>query len=164
MKVGSCAAALSRWGKVTFGDVKKWIKLKEEELQVWQDKAPDGLMIARCKEIAAELDDLQRLHESYWHARARANELRDGDKNTRYFHHKASQRKIQNTTIHKLRNKDVEWAVETDEMMQIISEYFSDIFVYSLPSELDAAVAGIEVKLPESANATLIAEPSADEI
>lgn len=62
--------------------MKKRKKLKEEELQVWLDKGPNGLMIAKCKEIVAELDDLHQLHESYWHARAGANELRDGDKNT----------------------------------------------------------------------------------
>lgn len=85
LKIEQCASALSGWAAATFGDVKKKIRLKEEELQLWQDKEPDGVMVERCKEIVAELDDLNRLHESYWHTRVRVNELRDGDKNTSYF-------------------------------------------------------------------------------
>lgn len=88
--------ALKEWVAATFGDIKKRMKLKEEELQLWQSNPPDGLMIERCKEIVRELDELNRLHESYWHARARANEMRDGDKNTAYFHDKVRHRKKRN--------------------------------------------------------------------
>lgn len=72
-----------------FWGCKRSIRKKEEELEEWQNKAPDGVMINKCKELIMELDDLNRLHESYWFARAHANEIRDGDKNTSYFHHKS---------------------------------------------------------------------------
>ncbi|XP_048501337.1 uncharacterized protein LOC125497714 [Beta vulgaris subsp. vulgaris] len=46
-----------------------------------------------CAEIEKKLDDLHEKHEAYWYLRSRVAEVKDGDKNTQYFHHKASQRK-----------------------------------------------------------------------
>ena len=162
-KVAGCATALSGWAATTFGVLKKKIKLKEEELQVWQNKSPDGIMMVKCKEIVAELDELNRLHESYWHARARANELRDGDKNTSYFHHKASQRKKRNA-ITKLQRSDGSWCSNEEDIMQTISDYFEGIFSTSMPSDFDEALAGISVRVAEISNAALMAEPTEEEI
>lgn len=61
-----------------------------------QNTLPDANTIEKCKALSRELDELHRLEESYWHTGAHANELGDGDKNTKYFHHKANRRKIQN--------------------------------------------------------------------
>lgn len=96
-RVASCSAHLDTWAASTFGDLKKRVKQKEEELELWQARVLDGAMLDKCRELVGELDELHRLEESYWHARARMNELRDGDKNTSYFHHKASHRKRRNT-------------------------------------------------------------------
>lgn len=95
-RLENVAANLSKWAASTFGDIKKRIKDKEKLLQEAQNNLPDAIMFAKCNELSNELDDLHRLEESYWHVRARANELRDGDKNTKYFHHKASQRRKRN--------------------------------------------------------------------
>ncbi|XP_021731024.1 uncharacterized protein LOC110697928 [Chenopodium quinoa] len=54
-------------------------KLKES-----QSKFPDAVILELCNSILRELNDLHRLEESYWHAHARANEMRDGDKNTTF--------------------------------------------------------------------------------
>lgn len=85
-----CANNLSKWASDVFGDIKKKILMKEKELQEWQSRDPDAEMLASCKQLVKELDELQHLDESYWHARSRVNERKDGDKNTSYFHHKAS--------------------------------------------------------------------------
>ncbi|KAL2903383.1 3-methylorcinaldehyde synthase tropA [Bienertia sinuspersici] len=72
------------------------IKEIEKQLKYFQSHRPDQAMLARCNELADDLDDLHRLEESYWHTRARDNEIRDGDKNMSYFYHKASQRRRRN--------------------------------------------------------------------
>lgn len=126
-RVEQCATTLGGWVANTFGDVKRSIRKKEEELEEWQNKAPDGVMINKCNELVMELDDLNRLHESYWFARACANEIRDGDKNTSYFHHKASQRK-QSNTIHKIQDRVGIWKTNEDEVGEVINDYFIEIF------------------------------------
>ncbi|KAL2904162.1 hypothetical protein RDABS01_002872 [Bienertia sinuspersici] len=76
--------------------LRRGLKRTEKELKIWQNQRPDQAMLSKCSILSNELDKLRRLEESYWHARSRANELRDGDKNTNYFHHKASQRRRRN--------------------------------------------------------------------
>ena len=162
-KVEHCARELSSWGAETFGVVKKRIKAKEEELERWQSRVPDGCMLERCRGIVGELDELNRLHETYWHARARVNELKDGDKNTSYFHHKASQRKRRNLIL-KLQDDSGEWKTNEDDISKIITDYFTNIFSSSRPSDMEAAVEGLSAKVTETANATLSADPTGEEI
>ncbi|KAL2894305.1 D-aminoacyl-tRNA deacylase [Bienertia sinuspersici] len=66
-------------------NIKRRIKEAEKELRFFWDQRPDQHMLSKCKVLADELDELDRLEESYWHLRERANELRDGDKNTPTF-------------------------------------------------------------------------------
>lgn len=68
--------------------------------------------------MAAELDDLYRMKESYWHVRASKNELRDGEKNTSYFHHKASQRRKRNT-IKGLYDEAGNWKESREDIVEI---------------------------------------------
>lgn len=108
MRIERCAASLSEWANKTFGELKKRIRQTEKSLGLGQRCCPVARMIDTCKTLTLELDDLHRQEESYWHMRARANELKDGDRNTIYFHHKASSRRRRNR-IKGLFNKDGVW-------------------------------------------------------
>lgn len=76
-----------------FGGLKKSIKKLENCLTTLQKGPVSAEFIEKCSSISAEIEDLRRKEESFWYIRARANELRDGDKNTSYFYHKSSQRR-----------------------------------------------------------------------
>ncbi|KAL2929578.1 hypothetical protein RDABS01_034989 [Bienertia sinuspersici] len=67
-------------GPLKFWYIKRRIKETEKQLKYLQSQRPDQAMLAKCNELADELDELHRLEESYWHARARANEIRDGER------------------------------------------------------------------------------------
>lgn len=122
-RVQNVAGRLTSWAENTFRAVQKRIKMVERKLKETQGRALDAQQLLQCNEIVDELDDLRRLEESYWHARARANELRDGDKNTKYFHHKASQRKKRNAIAGLFDGNEV-WQSTKGEMDAIIAEYF----------------------------------------
>lgn len=102
-RIDVCAEHLKSWAIRSFGDIRKQINKTEKNLARAQRCVPDDRMLRNCKEIAEELDRLHCLEESYWFLRARSNELKDGDKTTKYFHHKASSRRRRNT-IKGLRN------------------------------------------------------------
>uniref|UniRef100_A0A803LA15 Zinc knuckle CX2CX4HX4C domain-containing protein n=1 Tax=Chenopodium quinoa TaxID=63459 RepID=A0A803LA15_CHEQI len=118
-RIEGCVSNLRVWARKSFGDIRKKIGEKEKELGEWQCCEPDVAMLNACKKIVAELDELHRLDETFWHARARANELKDGDKNTSYFQHKASQRKQRNR-IDSLENSDGVVRDNDDEIQEVI--------------------------------------------
>uniref|UniRef100_A0A803ML38 Uncharacterized protein n=1 Tax=Chenopodium quinoa TaxID=63459 RepID=A0A803ML38_CHEQI len=93
IKLATCIGELKKWASCTFGSIKKKISQVEEKLRVAQQGVMDGVVINQCKSLSTELDELLLMEESYWFSRARATEFRDGDKNTPYFHHKATARK-----------------------------------------------------------------------
>ncbi|XP_021839603.2 uncharacterized protein [Spinacia oleracea] len=89
------------------------------------------------------LDDLHRLEESYWHARARANEMKDGDKNTSYFHRKASNKKHVNG-IKGLFDEAGVWKVGKGDLEGIVTDYFQNLFTTENASGFLQALEGIE--------------------
>lgn len=79
-RIAQCATDLSKWAAASFGGIKKRIKEVKKELSVWQKGQANAVMLQKCGELTEELDELHRKEETYWHARARASELRDGEK------------------------------------------------------------------------------------
>lgn len=85
-KLEECGNSLKEWASKEFGEVKRLIKSTERKLANVQKQSPDANM------IASELDRLHGVEKAYWHLRSRVNELKDADKNTKYFHRKESSR------------------------------------------------------------------------
>lgn len=96
VKIDHCAKRLRSWASKHFEDILKKIRTTEKKLAKAQCCVPDTNMVNTCKVLLEELDNLHRLEDSYWFMRARANEKKDGDKSTKYFHHKASSRRRRN--------------------------------------------------------------------
>ncbi|XP_021743477.1 uncharacterized protein LOC110709569 [Chenopodium quinoa] len=95
-RVEHLANALRKWAGNIYGSIPKKIKKAEEQMRIIQLGRMDNAKLARCRELSEEIEHLRLLEESYWHIRSRKNELRDRDKNTSYFHHKASARRAKN--------------------------------------------------------------------
>jgi anthranilate/para-aminobenzoate synthase component I len=94
-KLSHTLAQLHSWGKQTFGSIPKKIQKVKDELQLLNyQNSNDPMRTIRDKE--KELDDLLQCEEIWWSQRSRAMWLQHGDKNTSYFHQKASQRKRRN--------------------------------------------------------------------
>lgn len=110
-----------------------------------------------------ELDELWRLQESYWHIRAKTNELRDGDKNTKYFHNKASQRRKRNY-IHGLVDENGVWRKLKEEISVVIENYFANLFKSDNPESFEEAMEGLVPCITYEMNDMLDVEPSGEEI
>ena len=61
------------------------------------------------------LDELLLKQEVYWAQRSRVSWLKHGDKNTKFFHSKASQRQKRNF-IHGVRDQHNLWVEEPEEV------------------------------------------------
>lgn len=71
--------------------------------------------------------------EIYWHQRSRENWLKWGDRNTKWFHHKASERRKRNTVRGIMRNYGV-WVGSESDVESVFLDYFHNIFSSSEPS------------------------------
>lgn len=89
-RLEACANSLKSWATKEFGEIKSMIKRTKKKLIKVQRQSPDDNMIAACSSMSTELEEPHRVNEAYWHIRSRVNDLRDGDKNTKYFEEKKS--------------------------------------------------------------------------
>lgn len=141
-RLESCANFFKEWAEGTFRETKRLIKLIEKKLAKAQKQSPNSHMLATCSKIPEELDSLHRVEEAYWHLRFRKNQLKDGDKNTKYFHRKASSRKKRNL-IRGLTYKEGNWNTSKVDIERLVTAYFESIFATSSPSGFAEALEGI---------------------
>ncbi|KAF4388506.1 hypothetical protein F8388_012483, partial [Cannabis sativa] len=72
----------------------------------------------------------RRMEEIFWKQRSKQLWLREGDRNSKYFHAKATSRRRSNV-IHKLKNSDGEWVGWEDGLPTVIVNYFQHLFMHS---------------------------------
>lgn len=100
-----------------------------ENLQVCPSREP-------LVEAEAQLDESPQEEELCWRQRCRELWLTEGDRNTRWFHTKASMRRKCNR-IHGLYDCNNIWQEDLQAVLGILTDYFSNIFTSSGPSEND---------------------------
>ena len=95
-KIKRCRMDLVVWGRNTFGNTRDRINAKQGELE--------DLMLTGYKEnldsiheVKKEISELMHHEEVFWRQRSRSIWLPAGDKNTKFFHQRASQRRRKNT-------------------------------------------------------------------
>ncbi|KAL9413386.1 hypothetical protein AB3S75_041957 [Citrus x aurantiifolia] len=101
----------------------------------------------------------------YWKQRSRADWLKEGDKNTKFFHLKASARKRKNK-IWGIDDKQGRWTEKEAEVEAEFCEYFQEIFTSSRPNQaqIDATLDGLLPKIDETMKNHLNQPFTAEEI
>ncbi|CAM8892645.1 unnamed protein product [Rhodiola kirilowii] len=126
-KLHKCSKVLSKWNAESFGKVGKRIRDLKVELESVRLLERDMDTVAREADIVEKIDEWRLREEILWRQRSRADWLKEGDRNTSYFHAKATRRKKANT-ISRLQNEVGEWATDEKQMGDLIKSYFSNIF------------------------------------
>ncbi|KAL9682343.1 hypothetical protein QQ045_014139 [Rhodiola kirilowii] len=117
---------LNGWNWSTFGNVRKKLERLKGRLQ--------HVSLPRTKErveeeaqISNDIDEWLEREKLFWRQRSRAEWLIGGDRNTSFFHAKASHRRRRNL-IRELRNPAGEVCVNKSDIHDIITNYFSALF------------------------------------
>ncbi|CAM8893848.1 unnamed protein product [Rhodiola kirilowii] len=126
-----CSEAFAVWNKEKFGKVRRRINELREELEMIRMQDRDREVIEREEVLIARIDEWRFREEILWRQRSRAEWLREGDRNTSYFHAKATRRKEINT-ITRLQNRDGVWVSDDNQIANLIKEYFTEIFSSSI--------------------------------
>ncbi|KAH9715856.1 putative reverse transcriptase/RNA-dependent DNA polymerase [Citrus sinensis] len=158
-------AELKLWSNEEFkGRQKRLKQLKERLKEIRQNYGhyDSGLEV---KNIERQIDNILIDEEIFWKQRSRADWLREGDRNTKFFHAKASARKRKNK-IMGLEDEDGLWKEEAEEVERLLCDYFANIFSTTNPSQtqLETAVAELPKRVTEETNCFLDQQFTAEEV
>ncbi|KAL9658997.1 hypothetical protein QQ045_028256 [Rhodiola kirilowii] len=95
-KLMACSAMLRSWNRSVFEDVRKKIEKLKHDLEMVKSEYRSEDMIEREKNISEELDLWLAREETLWMQRSIVMWMSLGDKNTKFFHARASQRRKKN--------------------------------------------------------------------
>ncbi|GKE86783.1 hypothetical protein Tco_1560525 [Tanacetum coccineum] len=84
--------------------------------------------------------------EKIWKQRSRIQWLSEGDKNTRFFHSRATNRRKRNRIL-RLKDEDVRWVDNEKDVCSLVARYFTNLFCSSLPQDCDSTVKDIDRSL-----------------
>ena len=125
-KIASCGADLHAWGSSRTHPNTEKIKRLQKQVEALSM----GELTEESKEVwlttSKELDALRLKQEIYWAQRSRISWLKHGNKNIKFFHSKASQRKRRNF----IQGIDHEnnWVGENKKIAGVATNYFENMF------------------------------------
>jgi hypothetical protein len=113
-----------------------------------QQQQNSQITIQQLKEKELELDNLLEQEEMWWSQRSRALWLTHGDRNTKFVHQKASQRRRRNKIEAIKDNSDV-IHTEQDEIENIFTDHFQNLFTSQPITNVAETVHAVHNKLTQ---------------
>lgn len=107
------------------------------------------------KGLQKEVDDYLEDEDSKWCQRAKMKWLRGGDRNTKYFHSCANQRKQPNT-IHSISTSEGYWAKSQEEISSLFHKCYYKLFASSQPIEILESLAHLGKSVTDDMSRQLI--------
>ena len=104
-----------------------------------------------------KLEKLENQNELFWKQRSHANWLKHGDRNTRYFHAFASERRRINW-LKKLRNEHGNWVEGEEQLKHLVFKYYSALFTSQGGSLVSSFLNQIQPRVTQQMNEMLLAD------
>jgi hypothetical protein len=124
-KLKEVSGHLQRWDRMTFGNVRQELrKLTAEQERLQLNPLRVGPSHADLK-IKERIVELNHREEILWLQRSRIMWLAEGDKNTLFFHLRASCQKRRNK-ISKLKKADGDFTVNEQEMKEVTRDLYGN--------------------------------------
>uniref|UniRef100_A0A803NYQ1 CCHC-type domain-containing protein n=1 Tax=Cannabis sativa TaxID=3483 RepID=A0A803NYQ1_CANSA len=162
----ACANRLQQWHFRKYGNMKNSIKKAQQQVSALNNaSATSWDHVAEIKKSESILDELLAHEEAYWQQRSRVEWLGLGDRNTKFFHAKASSRKA-NNKIKFLLDSAGARITSKDGMAAVIESYFAGIFQTSAMDveALDATLLAIPQLITPAMNKLLLAPFTGSEV
>ncbi|KAL5826406.1 hypothetical protein ACOSQ4_018203 [Xanthoceras sorbifolium] len=163
-RVGNVSHDLGEWNRIKKRQKNRDLNDLKKELERLY-KVGRGLDVNRIRVVENNIDDLLGKFKVFWKQRSRADWLRAGDKNTKFFHARALERKKRNR-IAGLMGTDGAWKEKSEEIEELVTGYFKDIFCSSCPSAetIDAVTQAVDRKVSSGMNQVLMGSFTSEEI
>lgn len=152
-----CGADLEKWANKEFGNIKRKRKELYEQiskLQSFEENESNRLVL---QEVEKEMDHVLKLEETMWYQRSCALWLKDGDKNSSFFHQKPSHRKRRNE-IKRITDEQDKEMTNYEDIVGVIKEYFVNIFKSEAGGDMTNVLHAVECKVTSEMN-DILAKP-----
>ncbi|KAK4388231.1 hypothetical protein Sango_2429700 [Sesamum angolense] len=156
-KIRGCSRNLMSWDSMSFGNITRRIKELEMKLKAAMNMDITSASKKCMVDLWEKLEELLKKEETLWKQRGKAVWLKEGDRNTPFFHARATERR-QHKEIKRLKTVTKEVTVEPMEIKRVVLEYFSSIFTSSRPQEdvIKEIITCLEPKVTEAMNLELL--------
>ncbi|KAK4401671.1 putative mitochondrial protein [Sesamum angolense] len=138
-RLEACQLSLTRWSKESLHNDRQRISQLEHRLTTLLSGILTPERLEEASALRQELENRAAREETVWRQRSKALWLREGDRNTSFFHRRASQR-FQTNLISRIKDSSGEWVEDVDGIRRYIISYFHDVFASSRPQETDIAI------------------------
>ena len=109
------------------------------------------------------MDKLLQKQEIFWAQRSKINWLKHEDKNTKFFHAKATQRRNKNH-IRGIQNADGQWVENLEEVAGVDSAYFDNLFQVGVGDQMEECLNAVQSKITDEMHEVLSSEYTAKEV
>jgi hypothetical protein len=127
--VKTVCGSLVTWDREVLGELKHRIKKVKKDLEECRRKKIDQQTVN--KEHLLQLSRLEDQYNVFWQQRAKANWLKNGDRNTSFFHAQASERRRVNK-IKKLKRDGGGVVEREEEIGSFITNFYKSLFMSSV--------------------------------
>ena len=114
-KIAKCGTELTQWSRMNFGSVRRELVEKKKLLVKVEQAALQSGSNFRVRELKKYINGLLIKENQMWRQRAKSFWLVGGDKNSKFFHSRATQRTRRNR-IHGITNSSGRWVQNQDEV------------------------------------------------
>ena len=146
-----------------FGHVPKLIQNKQKTLNALVLRDRDGSLGSEINSVRKEINDLLDSEEIMWHQQSRMQWMMLGDRNTRYFHSKALDRKRKNA-ISRIMDENGIWHETKEGIANVVVSYFEKLYTTSYPSHILEITDTIPTKVSSEMNQSLIKDFTKEEV
>jgi hypothetical protein len=125
---------LNKWKRNVFGSIHKRktdLMNRINGIQRRQQVEKNNKFLERLeRNLQQELNLILKQEEAMWFQKSRSQWIKDGDRNTRYYHVKTITRRRRNKIL-MLRNEQNEWIDDEARLQEMVNSYYQKLFTAS---------------------------------
>ncbi|XP_074293887.1 uncharacterized protein LOC141621071 [Silene latifolia] len=158
-----CAFELRKWKGMNINKISRGIVNRHKQLGRLDTLGRTAANVQQRRKLVADIAKLRRQEEQYWRQRSRALWLKDGDKNTKFFHTRAGELKKKNFIAKLI---DDEGVVRNGDVAvgRVANNYFHQLFSTDNPVIDEDVVEGVRQRVTDEMNETLRRDYSEEEV
>ena len=157
------AKSLQIWNRDSFGSVRKEIKRLEKRLHALRSNSHSTVNFQEEKDIEKRLCELFEREEIMARQRSRVEWLKEGDRNTSFFHARASARRRTNR-IRWLCKPDGTRCEDQKGIQEMVHNFYLNLFSSEPSTSMDAVLDAIPAKVTAEMNKALLQDYTNEEI